>query len=149
VRNYLNFHKCQFKSRLPVCGCSSIVWGGGEEYFNKDFKNYCILRYSRQFISKALKLKRENSGNTWTTHKEWWGTLSLKYRSLSYENTLNLRIVIIWVMTPCSLVGGYQRSSKMLVTTYKTTQHHNPQSHNPHFHCCENLKAHIDWMWHE
>jgi hypothetical protein len=29
-----------------------------------------------------------------------------------------------------SLAGGYQHSSETLVTTYKTTRHHNPENHN-------------------
>jgi hypothetical protein len=31
-------------------------------------------------------------------------------------------------------------SSELLVTTYKTTQHHNLKDHNPYFHCHEELK---------
>jgi hypothetical protein len=34
-------------------------------------------------------------------------------------------------------------SSKMLVTTYWTTWHHNQEGHNPHIHCSENLKSHV------
>jgi hypothetical protein len=33
-------------------------------------------------------------------------------------------------------------SCEMLVTTYKTTQRHNPERHNPHFHHHENLTSH-------
>jgi hypothetical protein len=35
------------------------------------------------------------------------------------------------------------RSSQMLVTTYKTTQCHNPEDHNLNSHHCENLKYHV------
>jgi hypothetical protein len=31
---------------------------------------------------------------------------------------MKMSIVVFWVMTPCSIVGGYQRSSKMLTTSY-------------------------------
>jgi hypothetical protein len=31
---------------------------------------------------------------------------------------------------------------RTLVITYKTTQCHDPEDHNPHFHCHENLKPH-------
>jgi hypothetical protein len=33
---------------------------------------------------------------------------------------MNTSIVVFWVVTPCSLVRGYQRSSETLVTRYKT-----------------------------
>jgi hypothetical protein len=35
-------------------------------------------------------------------------------------------------------------SSETLVTTYKTTRHHNPEDHDPHFHSRENLKSDIE-----
>lgn len=36
--------------------------------------------------------------------------------------------------------SGHKCYSKILVTTYKTTQHHNPD-HNGHIHCHNNLKS--------
>lgn len=38
-----------------------------------------------------------------------------------------------WSLLSCDahgLVGGYQHSPETLVTTYKTTWHHNPENHN-------------------
>lgn len=40
---------------------------------------------------------------------------------------------------PHTLVGGIQCSSKMLVKTYKTIQHHKSEDHSWHIHCCKNL----------
>lgn len=48
-----------------------------------------------------------------------------------------MQIVVFWVVTPCSVVGGYQRFGKkriafvFSVNTYKTTQHHDLEDHNP------------------
>jgi hypothetical protein len=36
-------------------------------------------------------------------------------------------------LTLCGLVVGYQRSSEMLVPTYKSTWPHNPEDHHRHF----------------
>jgi hypothetical protein len=33
-------------------------------------------------------------------------------------------------------------SSEMLVSTYESTWHHNPEQQNRHLHCHENLKSH-------
>jgi hypothetical protein len=43
--------------------------------------------------------------------------------------------------TDCNLLGchGIVRSSETM-TTYKTTVHHSPEYHNPHFHRRENIK---------
>jgi hypothetical protein len=62
-------------------------------------------------------------------------------------------------MKPCSFEGGYQcfvdtsvinmeaiGSSKTLITTYKTTQHHNPENHNQNFHHYGNLKFHTTYI---
>jgi hypothetical protein len=55
-------------------------------------------------------------------------------------------IVIFWIVTPCRLVGGYQRFgdstmkmeailfSETLVTTYTTTRRHNSEDHNLQLH---------------
>jgi hypothetical protein len=68
-------------------------------------------------------------------------------------SAVKIRIVIFWSVMSCSLVGAYQHfkevyhlslqlrsvsvlktepmcSSKRLVTTYKTTEHHNVEDHN-------------------
>jgi hypothetical protein len=34
-------------------------------------------------------------------------------------------------------------SSKILVSIYKITWHHNPEDHNPQFHSCKNLQTYI------
>jgi hypothetical protein len=76
---------------------------------------------------------------------------------------LNLLIVVLWVVVPCSLVGGYQHfrgncplhlqstssvlkmkvicPSKTLVTTYRTTRRPNPEDQNLHYHSFENLRS--------
>jgi hypothetical protein len=53
-----------------------------------------------------------------------------------------MSIMVFWVVTPCVLVGGYQRlalfalkkeamrSSETLVTPYKTSRRHNPEGHD-------------------
>jgi hypothetical protein len=46
--------------------------------------------------------------------------------------------LVFWVVMPCLLVRG---SSEMLVVTYKTIGHHNPEHCDPHFHCHENHKS--------
>jgi hypothetical protein len=69
---------------------------------------------------------------------------------------MKMAVVVFWIATPCSLVGGYQRfggiyhlhlqstsgsrspssedgvigSFETLLTTYKATRRHNPQDHN-------------------
>jgi hypothetical protein len=56
---------------------------------------------------------------------------------------VKMLIMVFWVVMPCSLVGSYHcfggtsalkmkviHSSEMMVTTYKTTQHHIPEDHN-------------------
>jgi hypothetical protein len=45
------------------------------------------------------------------------------------------------VMIPLHPEDGGDNASKMLVTTYKTTWHHNPEDHNEHLQCFENLKS--------
>jgi hypothetical protein len=61
---------------------------------------------------------------------------------------MEIRIAVIWIMMPCSLVGGYQHfrrmfflhllkigficSPEVLVRTHNTTQHHNPDYRNPY-----------------
>jgi hypothetical protein len=59
--------------------------------------------------------------------------------------------IVVWVVMQCTLISeGHITlkmkvicSSKMLVTTYKTTWCQNPEDHNTHFHRHENLKSHI------
>jgi hypothetical protein len=50
-------------------------------------------------------------------------------------------IMVSWVVTPCSHVGGYQHFGE----THRLhlpgkTRCHNPEDPNPHFHSHENLK---------
>lgn len=60
-------------------------------------------------------------------------------------------IVVFWIMMPCqlwssgvcSLVCGYQHSSEELVTTYNTTQNHNPEDYKWHFHHNTNIKSQL------
>jgi hypothetical protein len=54
------------------------------------------------------------------------------YRNV--QSSLDISILVLSIVTPCSLIGSYQGPSETLVTTYKTTQSHNPQDHKRHFH---------------
>jgi hypothetical protein len=64
-----------------------------------------------------------------------------------------MSILFFWVVTPCRLVGRYQRfggttalkmkavcSSETLASTYKSAWHHNTEDQHRHFHHRENLK---------
>jgi hypothetical protein len=51
-------------------------------------------------------------------------------------------MLLFWVVTPCRLVGRYQRSAlkmetvcfyETLVSTYESTKNHNPQQHYLNF----------------
>jgi hypothetical protein len=55
---------------------------------------------------------------------------------------VEIRIVFFWIITSCTLVGGYQRFGaayrlhlqvRTLVMTYKATWRHNPEYHNSYF----------------
>jgi hypothetical protein len=70
-------------------------------------------------------------------------------------------LIVIWVLMPCSLLGGYQcfggayhlhlsthkmeaiSSSKMLITTYKTTWQHNQEDYSSHL----LLGGWTMWIW--
>jgi hypothetical protein len=56
-----------------------------------------------------------------------------------------LPIVVFWVDMKMKVVC----SSKLLVTTYKPRWHHNPEDHNQHLHCCENLKSLTIFAWNQ
>jgi hypothetical protein len=86
-----------------------------------------------------------------------------------FINSINLCIVVLWVVLPCRLVGVHQHfrgtychhlqssmmpcsvvailqmvvihSSKTLVTTCEITWHHNSEDGTPHSHCHVNLKS--------
>jgi hypothetical protein len=68
-----------------------------------------------------------------------------EYKRSEVFTRVNTSLVVFWVIMLCSLVGDYRHFggtyhhhlqgtleaigfSEMLVTTYKTTQHHNPDS---------------------
>jgi hypothetical protein len=80
--------------------------------------------------------------------------------TLYFFLSFQMFMVVLWDVMLCRLVGGYQCfwgtvssiltvnmeaifSSKMMVTTYKTTWCHNPGDNHQHFHCHKNLKFHI------
>jgi hypothetical protein len=44
---------------------------------------------------------------------------------------MKFQTVVFWVLSPLSLLGGYQHTSKMQEATYKNMWHHNPEDHNP------------------
>jgi hypothetical protein len=41
---------------------------------------------------------------------------------------VKMSVLVFWVVTLCGLVGGHQFSSEMLVSTYKSSQCHNPEN---------------------
>jgi hypothetical protein len=51
-------------------------------------------------------------------------------------------VLVFWVVMPCGLEGWYRCSSKMLVSTHKSTRCHNSKVQHRHLHCHENLKPH-------
>jgi hypothetical protein len=58
--------------------------------------------------------------------------------SKSSDTNRILKLLSGWEDLNVSTIGPF----KMLVTTYKTTQCHNPDDHNPNFHCHKNLVTH-------
>jgi hypothetical protein len=49
------------------------------------------------------------------------------YLRFDVLTTVKMSIVVLWVVTPCGLAGGFRG---ILVITYKITWRHNPQDHN-------------------
>jgi hypothetical protein len=42
-----------------------------------------------------------------------------------------MQVVVFWVVTSCSTVGGYRRFGETLIPTCNTTLLRNPDDHNP------------------
>jgi hypothetical protein len=84
-------------------------------YSHSLFYSFGIILFSRLFLFVCFSL---------ASHKELliieiWGS-----------HGSDMLTLIFWVvMMLCFLVGGYQHFRWMLVTTYKTTWHHNPEDH--------------------
>jgi hypothetical protein len=65
-----------------------------------------------------------------------------------------IEVVVLWVVTPCSVVVGYQRfvgrcyfhlqgSPKLLLSNHHTTRRGSPENHDFFLHCREKLKSSI------
>jgi hypothetical protein len=57
-------------------------------------------------------------------------------------------VVVFWVMTPPSQVfpedgGDMSFRNVGIITTFKTTRHHNPEEHNPHLQGCRKISHFI------
>lgn len=48
------------------------------------------------------------------------------------SKAVNMRIVVLWVVSPSSLAGGYQGYPEISVTTYKTTRRQKLEYHTTH-----------------
>jgi hypothetical protein len=53
---------------------------------------------------------------------------ALSFSNVRFEVLTTVKMMMIfWDVTPCGLVDRYQCFSETLVSTYKSTQHHNPE----------------------
>jgi hypothetical protein len=84
-----------------------------------------------------------------------WGSECTGIVVFKEESTNELQTMVLWVMTPCSRIGGYQHvrliryhlqfRNEVLVTTFQTAQCLNLEDQNLNLHCHENLKSQTLW----
>jgi hypothetical protein len=88
------------------------------------------------------------------TGKEVWAGLKQEFMGFSQKYLENISMFLFWVVTPCGLVGRYQRfgetgfspehGDSMLLRNVGIS-HESTRRHRQHrnLRCCENLKSHI------
>jgi hypothetical protein len=82
------------------------------------------------------------------------GGVCLSFRAFHFRHTGSLKMVVFWVVAPCSLVEVYRRflvialmetasTSETSVNFYQTTRRYNPENSHLHTRRREYLKSYL------